>query len=999
MVEVSVPQPRIPVATYRVQFNRHCTFTDVRGIVPYLHELGISDIYASPYFKAAKGSLHGYDIVDPNSLNPEVGTEEDYEAFIDELHGYGMGQLLDIVPNHMFIESNDNVWWMDVLENGPSSLWANFFDIDWEPVKKELRDKVLIPILGDQYGYVLDRQELRITFRDGAFFVDYYDHGFPVVPESYLQILTLRLECLRQELASDDPRLVEFLSIITALTHLPLNTERNPEKIAERSREKEVIKKRLKALHKQSATIRAFINENVRTFNGVRGDPRSFDLLDELLGRQVYRLSYWPVATEEINYRRFFDINNLGAIRMEEPAVFAESNGLLFRLVREGKVTGLRVDHADGLYNPCAYLNRLQKGCFIQRRLTAMEFPHVSSTGKEDRCLETEPAAEYEELVASAPDFKPFYIVSEKILLKSERIPEDWPVFGTTGYNFMNLLNGIFVETRNAKAFDVLYGAFTRSRINFPEVTYEKKRLVMQVSMSGEINTLGHRLNNLSEKGRHTRDFTLKSLIHALTEVIAFYPVYRSYVHDWTQKEQDRQYIEATIGKAKRKNPAVSGSIFDFVRDVLLLRFPENFTDRDKEEWLDFVMKFQQLTGPVMAKGVEDTAFYIYNRLVSLNEVGGNPERFGTPIEAFHGQNMERFKSFPHAMLATSTHDTKRSEDVRARINVLSEIPDTWRKAVVRWRQLNRKHRRMVEGQRAPSANEEYFFYQTLVGAWPATAMDETGYGVFAGRIRAYMLKALREAKVNSSWINPDTAYEEAMLAFVDAVMDRTPQNRFLGEFISLQERISHYGMFNSLSQTLLKITCPGVPDFYQGTELWDFSLVDPDNRRLVDYGIRMEMLEEIKRMEAERGRRELVRRLTVDKEDGRIKLYLTYRLLNFRLENRGLFEKGEYLPLEARGGLADNVCAFARRNNGKSLIIAAPRFLTKVVPWPGLPLGGKVWGETSLKIPFARTGARYRQVLTGEGVTALEFEGNTILPLAEVFSIAPVALLESDED
>ena len=604
----------------------------------------------------------------------------------------------------------------------------------------------------------------------------------------------------------------------------------------------------------------------------------------------------------------------------------------------------------------------------------------------------------YDLLVAADPTYKPFYIISEKILLKAEKLPDSWPVFGTTGYNFAIQVNGLFVDTSNAKAFEALYTRFIQHRIDFQDVACEKKKLVMQVAMSSEINTLGHYLNRISEQNRHTRDFTLNSLIRSIVEVIAYFPVYRTYINSFEVPERDCQYIESAISRAKRQNPAISASIFDFIRNVLLLRFPDNMPCEHKPEWLDFVKRFQQITGPVMAKGVEDTAFYVYNRLVSLNEVGGSPERFGITLEAFHGQNIERCKSRPLAMLATSTHDTKRSEDVRARINVLSEIPDIWRKAVVRWRQFNRKHRRIVEGQRAPSANEEYFFYQTLIGAWPATAMDESDYGIFVGRIRAYMLKALREAKVNSSWINPNAAYEEAMLTFVDTVMDRTTQNRFLGEFIALQQRISHYGMFNSLSQTLLKITCPGVPDIYQGTELWDFSLVDPDNRRPVDYGIRMEMLGEIKRMEAGSGRKELVRRLMVDKEDGRIKLYLTYRLLNFRRENRELFEKSEYLPLEAQGRLAENVCAFARKGDGKSIIIAAPRFLTKVFPWQELTLDEKVWSETSIIIPFARAGARYRQVLTGESVTALECEGNTILPLAEVFADCPVAVLEADE-
>jgi (1->4)-alpha-D-glucan 1-alpha-D-glucosylmutase len=1000
----AVPRPRLPAATYRVQLNRHFTFTDAARIVPYLHELGISDLYASPYFKAAKGSLHGYDIVDPTSLNPEVGTDQEYDALIRTLREHGMGQILDIVPNHMFVESRDNAWWMDVLENGPSSPYAAFFDINWEPDGKELKYKVVLPVLGDQYGNVLDCGELKLCFRDGAFFIEYYDHCFPLAPETYLQILTHRLDELRTAYLPCDPNLLELLSIIAALTHLPPYTEQAPEKIAERLSEKEIIKAQLQLLHGRSARIGAFIDENVRLFNGVKGEARSFDLLDRLLNLQVYRLSFWRVAADEINYRRFFDTNSLAAIRMEDPAVFEETHRLLFRLISQGSVTGLRVDHADGLYHPCAYLNMLQRWCYVHLRQDVIERPVAvpAARGHDPRLLSQEPpaappeAGEYDGLFAVNPSYRPFYIVCEKILLKGERLPEDWPVFGTTGYDFLNLLNGIFVETGNARAFDALYGAFTRSRPGFADVSCEMKRLVMRVALSGEINTLGYRLNNLSEKDRHTRDFTLRSLVHAVSEVIAFYPVYRSYVHGRLLKERDRPYIEAAIAKAKRHNPATSASIFDFLRDVLLLRFPDSFGEDDREEWLEFVMKFQQITGPVMAKGVEDTAFYLYNRLVSLNEVGGSPDNFGTTLEAFHDQNRERLKAFPHAMNATSTHDTKRSEDTRARINVLSEIPEPWRKSLFRWRQFNNGKRGMVNGRRVPSSNEEYLLYQTLLGAWPAAAMDEAGHAVFVERIKEYMLKALREAKVNSSWINPDLAYEDAVMAFVEAILDDTPDNLFLRDFTPLREKVSHYGMFNSLSQVLLKITSPGIPDFYQGTELWDFTLVDPDNRRPVDYGPRMAALGELGRREREFGRKALLRELMETRGDGRIKLYLTWKALRCRSDNRELFERGDYLPLEAQGSLADHVCAFARKVNGKSIIVAAPRFLTRVVPWPELPISEGAWGETSLVIPKAVAGEGLRQVLSSGEVVVREREGTVLLPLAEVFADAPVALLET---
>jgi (1->4)-alpha-D-glucan 1-alpha-D-glucosylmutase len=652
------------------------------------------------------------------------------------------------------------------------------------------------------------------------------------------------------------------------------------------------------------------------------------------------------------------------------------------------------VDHVDGLYNPCAYLNRLQKSCYIQMRMSEAELAGPPPSGEYVLIPDEGPGREYDEMVGVNPAYLPFYIIVEKILQKGEQLPEDWPVYGTTGYNFMNALNGIFVETANAKAFDAIYNSFTRLRTNFNELSLELKKLVMRVALSAEINTLGHHLNKLSEKDRHTRDFTLRSLIYAIIEVIAFFPVYRSYVHDRPVKERDRQYVEAVIRKAKRNNPAFSASIFDFLRDALLLGFPETLGESDKEEWREFVFKFQQLTGPVMAKGVEDTAFYVYSRLLSLNEVGGSPERFGTSIEAFHGQNIERLRSFPHAMNASSTHDTKRSEDVRARIDVLSEIPEVWRKSLARWRQFNGKKRRKVDGRAVPSANEEYYLYQTLIGAWPVTIMDGAAYGEFGARIREHMVKALREAKINSSWINPDATYEEAVLAFIDDILDNTPQNGFLQDFGSLRERVAHFGMLNSLSQVVLKIASPGVPDFYQGTEFWDFSLVDPDNRRLVDFGVRITALEEMKQRESEIGPKRQLRELVEQKEDGRVKQYLVWKMLRYRGDNRALFDEGEYLPLEVKGERAENVCAFARRQGGASLIVAVPRFITKIVQWPGLPLGREAWGDSVLAVPFARAGERFRHLLTGEVVEALELDGVAVLPMAGVFADSTVAML-----
>lgn len=999
--------PRIPVATYRLQFNRHFRFSDAKKIISYLHDLGITDIYSSPYFKAKEGSLHGYNIVDYSSLNPEIGSVDEHNELINELQKYDMGQILDIVPNHMGITSNKNVWWMDVLENGPSSVYARYFDINWNPVKNELKNKVLLPILGDQYGFVLENQELILTFEKGAFFVAYYENKFPIRPQTYSIILEYGIERLEILLSRDNVSFVEFLSILTALKHLPPYTERDIEKITERQREKEVAKKHLWKLYNESPAIKTFINKNVSIFNGVKGEPASFDILDKLLSEQVYRLSFWRVATEEINYRRFFDVNELASIRMEDPDVFRETHKLIFRLIQEGKVTGLRVDHPDGLYNPSEYFQRLQKSCFSQVRIahvgTVKE--NISSDILENlndgipvqsrHDIESEILKQYDGMLSSDPNYKPFYIIGEKILIKDERMPEDWPIFSTTGYVFLNTLNGIFVETGNAKFFDTIYSRFIKTKTNYQDIIYEKKKLILLVAMASEVNTLGHYLNRLSEKNRHTRDFTLNSLISSIVEVIAFFPVYRTYISQSGINDRDRHHIELAISKAKRKNPAISSSIFDFLKDVLLLTFPQDSGEADNKEWIDFTMRFQQITGPVMAKGLEDTAFYVYNRLVSLNEVGGSPDRFGTSLDAFHGKNIERIKFWPHALIATSTHDTKRSEDVRARINVLSEIPDEWRKCLISWKKLNNKKKPSVEGHSVPDSNEEYLLYQTLLGAWLPGQMKETEYESFKKRIKDYMIKAVREAKINSSWINPNTIYEDALLFFIDRIMV-SPHDEFLKEFEVFHNKILHCGMFNSLSQTLLKITSPGIPDFYQGTELWDYSLVDPDNRRPVNYSIRIEMLQELKRHESEHGLLKLAKELTINKDNGTIKLYLIYKALNYRKANRELFEIGEYIPLETMGEKANNVCAFVRRIGNIRVIVVIPRFLTKLISGNDtLPCGKEIWKDTFIVIPFADIGAKYRNVFTGEIISIESHKGAIALFLSDIFMNFPVALME----
>lgn len=951
-----------PVATYRLQFNRAFPFEAATRIVPYLHELGVTDCYASSYLKAVPGSTHGYDIVDPTALNPDLGTEEKYHEFIRTLQAHDMGHLLDVVPNHMGIARSANAWWLDVLENGPSSRFAYLFDIDWHPVKRELENKVLLPILGDLYGTVLENQEITLVYEEGRFFIRYYDHRLPVAPKPSFMILGHRLDDLIAQAGAASPPVQELLSIITALRNLPSRTDLDSQRVEERYREKGIIRQRLAALVRESPTMAGFLDDNVRIFNGTKGDPRSFDLLGALLDDQAYRLAYWRVAAEEINYRRFFDINELAAIRMEDEGVMQESHALVFRLVKEGRVTGLRIDHVDGLSDPGQYLRQWQ--AWAQREV-----------------------------------LRPLFLVVEKILGRDEPLPETWPVSGTTGYDFLNLINGLFVHAAHERTMDECYARFIGRRIAFEELAYESKKLIMQVSMASEIHVLAHQLNLLSERDRRSRDFTLNSLTNAIREIIACFPVYRTYVTEGAEPPLDRDcaYIRLAVARAKRRNPALSGLVFDFVRSLLLKEWDER-TRPDRGDQLRFVMKFQQMTGPVTAKGLEDTAFYIYNRLASLNEVGGDPRQFGVPLATFHKRMRERQAHWPCSLSATSTHDTKRSEDARARINVLSEIPREWKAHVTRWANLNKKHKTVVEGQLVPDRNEEYLLYQTLIGVWPLTALDDASYRAFCDRIQEYMGKALKEAKVHTSWVNPDHAYEEAVRRFIEAILDRAKPTPFLDDFLPFQARIAHGGMWNSLSQVLLKITAPGVPDFYQCTELWDFSLVDSDNRRLVDYEIRACVLADLQRAraECESDLRPLVRDLLAHRTDGRIKLYTTMIGLTHRRANRALFRHGEYIPFDGHGTLAEHVCAFTRLHGERAIVTVVPRLVASLTNDPVRPpLGSEFWGDTMVLVPSWRPGAPYRNLFTGETWSSQTVGERQMLPVADVLGECPVALLE----
>ena len=936
-----------PLATYRLQLGPHLSFDDAAGLAPYLAALGISHCYTSPFFAtSAPDSSHGYDVSDPASFRASLGGEPAFARFAAALARHGLELLIDIVPNHMGV-AGGNDWWLDVLEFGPSAAHAPWFDIDWTPVKRELAGKVLLPILGDHYGAVLERGELRLVVHDGGFEIRYHDMALPVSPTSYGRILSHRLEALQAALGPDDPALVELKAVTMWFVTLPIGPESDPVKLAERHRHRDLGRQRLAALLESSPSVRAFVDENVGRFNGTPGDPRSFDLLDTLLGDQAYRVAFWRVSGEEINYRRFFDVDQLAAIRMERADVFAEAHGLVARLLREGLVTGLRIDHPDGLYAPAEYFRRLQE-----------------LTG-------------------------PVYVLAEKILAPGERLPAAWDAAGTTGYETLNLLNGIFVDRTQARTLDQLYRRLTRDTATFLEIVDESKRLIMETVMASEIAMLAHRLNIISERHRSTRDFTLGSLTRAVREIIAAFPVYRTYVGDVAMRtgegaptahatDRDQEYIVRAVTLAKRRAAAVDASVFDWIQDILLLRVPEWVDAEHRRERLDWVMRFQQTTGPVTAKGYEDTALYRYHRLISLNEVGGDPLRFGTPLNEFHAAMAARPKQCPHSLIATSTHDTKRSEDVRARINVLSEIPQEWRRRLSRWQRLNRRHRIVVDGVPAPGPNEEYLLYQTLVGAWP----------ISAERLRQYVLKAVREAKVHTSWITPHPKYDEAVAAFVDAILEPRRSREFLRDLAAFAARIGWFGALNSLAQTLVKITAPGVPDFYQGTELWDLSLVDPDNRRPVDWALRQRLLDGLVTQIAlfhERGG--LARDLVKWWEDGRIKLYVIREALAARRVHTALFQQGDYAPLDASGGLAEHVCAFARVTPDDAAIVVVPRFLARRgVETP--PLGPAYWQDT--RVTTGAVTGRFTNILTG--VTVSVDDGT--LRVAEALADFPVALL-----
>jgi (1->4)-alpha-D-glucan 1-alpha-D-glucosylmutase len=972
---------RAPISTYRVQMHSAFTFADAEQILPYLEQLGISDLYSSPIFEARSGSQHGYDVTRHDRLNPELGGTEGFNRLSAALRSAAMGLLLDIVPNHMGV-GNDSVWWQDVLENGRASEYATFFDIDWDPLKPDMRGKLLLPILGKQYGEELEGKNIQVAFEDGHVRIHYYDHSFPVAPRTIPPLFP-------EEDDAKDGVPQSLRDLLKELAHIPPHDTSDPNLAAQRREQlKELMPRLRKAL--LSPELQPILQRVVDRVNGVEGDPKSFDLLHALLEAQPYRLAYWRVSSEEINYRRFFDVNDLAGLRMEDPAAFAQTHFLVRKLLAKQQVTGLRIDHCDGMFNPRQYLIRLQ--------LLYVASQCSGEDPKEPRAangieLEIRDALRHYDWARSEG---PLYTVVEKILEPREALPREWPVRGTTGYDFLHLANHVFIQPQNESRFTALYAKILGREVDPDELIYQCKLRVMQSALSSEVYVLTNLLNQLATGDRRARDFTESILEAVIRETIACFPVYRTYIDDRGQyTDRDIAFIAQAIWRAKYRNPEIDGSAFDFLQNTLLLG------DRNDEKHrarLYFALKFQQLTGPVMAKGVEDTAFYVYTRFLSSNEVGSSLKAFGISTDLFHASNQDRVQISPDSMLATSTHDTKRSEDVRNRLNVLSEMPTQWSSLVRRWIRMNARHKqKLADGRIAPDANEEYLIYQAIVGAWPWQMETVDDRSQFLERIKQYCAKAFSEAKVNLSWTNPNPAYLEAVNAFLTSILmpqGRARETRFVDMLKAFLPTVQLFGAVNSLSQLVLKITSPGVPDFYQGTDLWDLSLVDPDNRRPVDYAHRAQLLQALRQQSDRDGAAAVCADVLRALPDGRIKLWTMHRALTTRRELHPVFRHGEYIPLNIELEKNQNALAYLRqdRTTKQSVVVVAPRFACSLAQAkPNLPLGD-IWGKALLSLPD-QTPMNFLNTFTGKELQADE---SGRLKLRDILADFPVAILAS---
>jgi (1->4)-alpha-D-glucan 1-alpha-D-glucosylmutase len=933
----------IPRATYRLQLNSHFGFDRVAAIAPYLAQLGVSHAYLSPYLKARPGSPHGYDIVDHGALNPELGDETAFLRFTAALKAHALGHLLDFVPNHMGVGGADNPLWLEVLEWGPDAPHAGWFDIEWDPERRYLHDKLLVPLLGDQYGIELERGALRLQFdpQDGSFAVWAYDtHKLPVWPPDYARILPDGL--LHLEELSD------------AFAWLPNSRGQMPRRAAE-------LKAQLAAEVRQHAEALEALQSALARFQGRAGEAASWRPLHELIQDQHWRLAQFRVAADDINYRRFFNINDLAGLRMELPEVFQHAHRRILELVQDGTIDGLRIDHVDGLFDPKAYLLRLRE------QLGAV--------------------------LGAAPEAAQFYLVVEKILSAHEPLREDWPIHGTTGYDFLNQVLSILVDAGAETAFSDCYLEFTGERRGYAETLRLAKLHIMDNEMAGELNMLARDMARLARQNPRTADFTQNLLHRAIKELIACFPVYRTYVDgSGVLDADDQRDLSWALARARRYQTEIDPSVFEFLEQVLtgnlLLRPRSGFSH---ETLRRCAMRLQQYSGPVDAKGMEDTAFYRYNRFIALNEVGGDPDRFGGTLAAFHRANLQRAQRWPHAMLTIATHDTKRGADARARLAALSELAGEWRAQLPVWSRILRGPTAQSTDPERPDRNDEYLLYQLLLGSWPCELLrdepDDEALQAYAGRIRSAMTKSMREARLHTNWAFPDGDYEQAMTALIDAALTGSRASAFLAAFLPFAQQLAALGAHNSLIQTVIELTAPGVPDLYNGSELWDLSLVDPDNRRPVDYALRTRLLAQIAPA-LQRDRAGCIAQLARAWHDGGIKLAVITTLLQHRRSQPVLYADGDYQPLQGEGARAEELCAYARTAGDEVLLVATARFPHRREQQRDC--GQQPFADTALTLPASLQRPCWRELLSGRTLPA----AGERLQAAALFELLPVAVL-----
>jgi (1->4)-alpha-D-glucan 1-alpha-D-glucosylmutase len=960
-------------ATYRLQLGAAFTLEHAREIVPYLARLGISHMYLSPVLRSRTGSEHGYDVVDPTRLDPELGGRAEWDALVRTLHEHGMGILLDIVPNHMGVGS-ENPYWDDLFANGPASRYATWFDIDWAETRLGVRGRVLVPILGDDLDAVIARGEIGLAISRGLPRVRYFEHSFPLDPVTIPRVLIRALESLRAVSPVEDADVRELEEVLDTLLTLPPRLTKSEARVEERRILAPATLARLAALYRRADAVRYAVDRAVRQFGeGQAGRMR----LADLLATQVYALVHWRRAAHEINYRRFFDINELVALRVGDPEVFAATHELLLGWVGEGSVDALRVDHVDGLYDPRAYLERLRDSVRADRGESARHVP----------------------------------IFIEKILTADERLPRDWPVDGTTGYEFLAQLDALFIDLAGRDAIETRYRRILRlgrATPDFEAVARRSKDLVLRTSLAADVRRLVRILSPIAERDAEAACVSRPEVRNALVAVIAALPVYRTYIAAGEPvSAADRKVIESALERALEV-PDVDGRALRLLERVLLPSSGDVSAaslDELRERDL-FVHRFQQVSGPAAAKGVEDTALYRYTPLASLCEVGSSPDHpLADAPRRMHDANAERLALTPLTLDATSTHDTKRSADVRSRIGVLSELPDEWLAAVQRWRQQMHRARGRARGQPAPDAHTEYLLYQTLVGVWPLGEVDARVRAELRERSTEYMLKAAREAKLRTSWTDPDADYERALTKYIEALF--AGHAGTIGDVERFARRIAKAGVWNALARALVHCTAPGTPDIYQGDELWSFSLVDPDNRRPVDFSTRHALLDSLDRDAPPLGE------LLADLSDGRLKLHVIHRALRCRREHVSLFTAGSYHPLEAIApaaprdhrprpehgseqgplptDLSHHVFAFARHSPDVTALVVVPRLTASLAD--SAPIGPATWCDSRLHIPPALRRPRWRRTIAHGSLDGAADS----LALSDILSQSPVELLVGD--